>query len=152
MEYAERGSLADSLRTGRLRRADNGLPNLACILQCLQDIANGAPVQLPLTMALSLQAQTQHPMHMLTVGSSLSTGMDYLHSAGILHGDLKPANVLLKSAFEDTRGFTCKLCDFGLSRLLDAPEKTHLSTQTHGVGHHIVVVQTTMILPIIHHS
>ena len=44
MDYAERGSLADSLRTGRLRRADNGLPNLACIVQCLQDIANGAPV------------------------------------------------------------------------------------------------------------
>ena len=42
MDYAERGSLADSLRTGRLRRADNGAPNLACIVQCLQDIANGA--------------------------------------------------------------------------------------------------------------
>ena len=59
--------------------------------------------------------------------------MEYLHSAGILHGDLKPANVLLKSASEDRRGFSCKLCDFGLSRLLDATEKTHLSTQTHGV-------------------
>ena len=42
MDYAERGSLADSLCTGRLRRADNGAPNLACIVQCLQDIANGA--------------------------------------------------------------------------------------------------------------
>ena len=42
MEYAERGSLADSLRTGRLRRADSGLPDLACIVQCLQDLANGA--------------------------------------------------------------------------------------------------------------
>ena len=41
MEYAERGSLADSLRRGRLRRADNGAPNLAIILQCLQDVANG---------------------------------------------------------------------------------------------------------------
>ena len=76
-------------------------------------------------------------------GSSLCTGMDYLHSAGILHGDLKPANVLLKSAFEDARGYTCKLCDFGLSRLLDATEKTHLSTQTHGVRHYCLPVFKT---------
>ena len=61
--------------------------------------------------------------------------MDYLHGAGVLHGDLKPGNVLLKSASEDWRGFTCKLCDFGLSRLLDATENTHLSTHTYGVRH-----------------
>ena len=40
MDYAERGSLADSLRGGKLRRAD-GAPDLAAIVQCLQDIANG---------------------------------------------------------------------------------------------------------------
>ncbi|CAL8462804.1 g2337 [Coccomyxa elongata] len=98
MEYAEKGSLADALRTGRLRRP-NGLPDLSMVLSCLTDIASG---------------------------------MEYLHAAGILHGDLKPANVLLKSTSADRRGFLCKLCDFGMSRLMDATQATHVSTQTYG--------------------
>ncbi len=62
-------------------------------------------------------------------------GMEYLHAAGILHGDLKPANVLLKSTSADRRGFLCKLCDFGMSRLMDATQATHVSTQTYGVSY-----------------
>ena len=59
--------------------------------------------------------------------------MEYLHDAGILHGDLKPANVLLKATNADRRGFMCKVCDFGMSRLLDPTQHTHVSTQTYGV-------------------
>ncbi len=40
MEYAEKGSLADALRTGRLRRP-GGFPELGVIIACLQDIASG---------------------------------------------------------------------------------------------------------------
>lgn len=40
MEYAEKGSLADALRTGRLRKP-NGLPDLSMVLSCLTDIASG---------------------------------------------------------------------------------------------------------------
>jgi serine/threonine protein kinase len=61
-------------------------------------------------------------------------GLEYLHSAGIMHCDLKPANVLLKSTASNSRGFTCKLCDFGMSRLLDVRQATHVSTLTYGVG------------------
>ena len=53
MEYAERGSLADSLRRGRLRRADTGAPNLAAIVQCLQDVANGEAPRTPLCMGIN---------------------------------------------------------------------------------------------------
>lgn len=40
MEYAEKGSLADALRVGRLNKP-NGLPDLANVLSCLTDIASG---------------------------------------------------------------------------------------------------------------
>ena len=39
----------------------------------------------------------------------IAAGMDYLHSIGIMHGDLKAANVLCKSTATDPRGFTCKV-------------------------------------------
>ena len=48
-----------------------------------------------------------------------------------LRSDLKGANVLLKSAPGDVRGYTCKLADFGLSRVL-GDDTTHASINTHG--------------------
>ena len=42
----------------------------------------------------------------------VAAGMNYLHSIGIMHSDLKAANVLLKSAAvtqDDPRGFICKV-------------------------------------------
>jgi serine/threonine protein kinase len=60
-----------------------------------------------------------------------ASGLDYLHSIGIVHGDLKTANVLLKGSTKDPRGFMCKITDFGLSRVLDL-DATHISTATYG--------------------
>ena len=68
------------------------------------------------------------------VCARMHAGLDYLHLEGIMHCDLKPANVLLKSTASNSRGFTCKLCDFGMSRLLDVRQTTHVSTLTYGVS------------------
>jgi serine/threonine protein kinase len=60
-----------------------------------------------------------------------ASGLDYLHSIGIAHGDLKTCNVLLKGSARDVRGFCCKIANFGLSRVLDM-DATHISTRTYG--------------------
>ena len=43
-------------------------------------------------------------------------GMEYLHCNGIIHGDLKCANIFCSSQRLDLRGFVCKVGDFGRSR------------------------------------
>jgi hypothetical protein len=60
-----------------------------------------------------------------------ASGLDYLHSIGVVHGDLKTANVLLKGG-KDQKGISCKITDFGLSRVLDM-NASHISTGTHGM-------------------
>lgn len=59
--------------------------------------------------------------------------LQYLHDSGILHGDLKSQNVLLKSVRTDKRGYVAKLCDFGLSRLI-GDLQTHVETGSYGTA------------------
>lgn len=48
-------------------------------------------------------------------------GLDYLHAvAGVIHGDIKPANILIQSAGGTKRGWCAKIADFGVARTLTA--------------------------------
>ncbi|KAJ9510611.1 hypothetical protein QJQ45_027485 [Haematococcus lacustris] len=49
----------------------------------------------------------------------VATALAHLHSLGLAHCDVKAANVLLRSSHVDSRGFTSKLADFGLSKLVE---------------------------------
>lgn len=89
MEWCDRGSLESAVSDGVFHQHQPGL---------FEDQAN-----MPTVCATLLD---------------IAAGMAYLHKMHILHCDLKLRNVLLKSSQDAWRGFTVKVSDFGLSKLM----------------------------------
>ncbi len=63
----------------------------------------------PLSTAAQTSIRCAAQVGVLRCLIDVAAGMEYLHSLGVIHGDLKGANVLLKSTASDPRGFTCKV-------------------------------------------
>ncbi|KAG8944195.1 hypothetical protein FRC03_002145, partial [Tulasnella sp. 419] len=77
-----------------------------------------------LTHFLASQPHPNRPSLALDV----ATGLEYLHSIHVVHGDLKPDNVLV-----DSEG-CASLCDFGMSQFMGAALAVPGYTTTEGVG------------------
>ncbi|WIA34082.1 hypothetical protein OEZ86_012459 [Tetradesmus obliquus] len=71
----------------------------------------------------------------LTLLRDIASGMNYLHSRSVIHGDLKPGNVLIKHEQGAPYGRVAKVSDFGLSRALQVGQ-SHKSTRTMGTMNH----------------
>ena len=115
LEYMDRGTLEAAIRGGRFARRPPG--------------AGGGDDDATLTRAPSTAARDAAAAWACL--KDVAAGLAYLHSLGVLHGDLSTSNVLLRSTASDPRGFVAKVSDFGLSRVLDA-RASHVSTKTYG--------------------
>lgn len=100
-------------------------------------------------------------VHVLSAVLQIARGLNHIHSKNIIHGDLNPANVLLKpppvtlkreaslkipgssqefsdqeSEISAAEGWTLKITDFGLSLILNDGQ-THFSNIRQGTPHYI---------------
>ncbi|MCB9685254.1 MAG: serine/threonine protein kinase [Alphaproteobacteria bacterium] len=57
----------------------------------------------------------------LNVFLKILQGMDYLHGKGIVHGDLKPENVMIEGDFRKPETWVPKVADFGTVALIANP-------------------------------
>lgn len=73
----------------------------------------------------------------LLTALDIARGLGCLHQNNIIHGDLKPHNVLLQNKpFVDTRGFIAKIADFGLSIQMEQ-EQSHVDGMRMGTGGYV---------------
>ncbi|CAL8461475.1 g1006 [Coccomyxa elongata] len=76
--------------------------------------------QAPRLWELQRSSPAQGILHVIRCLIDIAAGLRFMHSVGVVHGDLKCQNILCKSTRSDPRGFMCKIADFGLSKCLDA--------------------------------
>jgi len=64
----------------------------------------------------------------------LARALDYIHTLGLVHGDIKPSNVLVCKPETEGAAPQAKLIDFGLARVLREPEPVVPDDGPDGVG------------------
>ena len=64
------------------------------------------------------------PAQTAVIGAELAVALRYVHASGVVHRDVKPANILLDTPTGGGPGFSAKLSDFGIARLIDSARLT----------------------------
>jgi eukaryotic-like serine/threonine-protein kinase len=58
------------------------------------------------------------PEDVIALIGEAAVALEVAHAAGVVHRDLKPDNIMLANDAESKRGYTVKLVDFGIAKLL----------------------------------
>ncbi|MCC3267033.1 serine/threonine protein kinase [Arthrobacter gengyunqii] len=64
------------------------------------------------------------PAGTASLGADLADALNYVHSNGVIHRDVKPANILLYPQAENDTRLYPKLTDFGIARMTEATVAT----------------------------
>ncbi|MFQ4148811.1 protein kinase [Arthrobacter sp. LAPM80] len=60
--------------------------------------------------------------HTAQIGNDLADALAYIHSQGVIHRDVKPANILVFDYHQDAARMRAKLTDFGVALIATSPE------------------------------
>ena len=75
------------------------------------------------TLAQLIRRGPLEPRKAASLGGQLAASLQAIHDAGVIHRDVKPANVMVRAA-DDGTPLRTKLTDFGIARLVDGTRLT----------------------------